>query len=336
VTPSVEQALSIAALIGVDWGSSGLRAFLIDGGGMTLATRTSSAGASTLRGDAEFEAALQQLAGDWIAVRPQLPLVACGMVGSQHGWREVPYANCPSGVAQLAARLSSPNGLGMRIVPGLLHASEGGAPDVMRGEETQIAGALQAQPELAARACIVMPGTHSKWVRVRAACIEGFATHMTGELFAVLRRHSVLGRLMASPQEGPQSKMQTDIEAQRQAFAAGVDAARDPAAPGLTHQLFTARTLPLTGRMGSTAVADYLSGVLIGHEIAAGLAWRRSAELADAPLVLVGEPDLCQRYVHAFERFGVRADLLLPNTAPAGLWALARQAGLLAGTESLQ
>ena len=328
MTHPVEQALSIAALIGIDWGSSGLRAFLIDGGGMTLATRTSSAGASTLRGDTEFEAALQQLAGDWISARPQLPLLACGMVGSQHGWREVPYAHCPSGIAQLALRLAPPNGLGVRIVPGLLHANGDGAPDVMRGEETQIAGALQAQPELAAQACIVMPGTHSKWVRVRQGCIEGFATHMTGELFAVLRRHSVLGRLMASPEDGSRGDMQ--------AFSAGVDAARDPAAPGLTHQLFTARTLPLTGRMRSGAVADYLSGILIGHEIAAGLAWRHDAGLADAPLLLVGEPDLCQRYVRALDRFGARADLLLPNTAPAGLWALAHKAALLAGTESMQ
>jgi 2-dehydro-3-deoxygalactonokinase len=323
----MEQALSIAALIGIDWGSSGLRAFLIDGSGMTLAARTSSAGASTLRGDAEFEAALLQLAGDWIATRPQLPLLACGMIGSQHGWREVPYAPCPAGVAQLASQLSPPNGLGMRIVPGLLHAGEH-APDVMRGEETQIAGALQVQPELAREACIVMPGTHSKWARVRHGSIEAFATHMTGELFAVLRQHSVLGRLMASPDNGSLGDMQ--------AFTAGVDTARDHTMPGLTHQLFTARTQPLTGRMPSGGVADYLSGILIGHEIEAGLAWRRDAGLTEAPLVLLGEPDLCQRYVRALERFGTRADLLLPNTAPAGLWALAHQAGLLAGTESTQ
>ncbi len=331
MTATVEQALSIAALIGIDWGSSGLRAFLIDGGGMTLATRTSSAGASTLRGDAEFEAALQQVAGDWIAARPGLPVLACGMVGSQHGWREVPYADCPIELAQLALRLSPPNGLGVRIVPGLLDAAGDGAPDVMRGEETQIAGALQARAELAAQACIVMPGTHSKWVRVRQGRIEAFATHMTGELFAVLRQHSVLGRLMASPDEGAHDSMQTHA----QAFASGVETARDTAAPGLTHQLFTARTLPLTGRMKSGAVADYLSGILIGHEILAGLAWRHAAGLDEAPLVLVGEPDLCQRYVRALEQCGARADLLLPNTAPAGLWALAQTAGLLAGMESV-
>ena len=327
---AMESTLSIAALIGIDWGSSGMRAFLIDGSGMTLTARNSTAGASTLRSDAEFEAALQQLAGDWIAARPGLPIVACGMVGSQHGWRHVPYANCPAELAQLASSLPLQKGLGhgLRIVPGLLHASRDSAPDVMRGEETQIAGALQMHPELAAQACIVMPGTHSKWAGVRKGCIEGFATHMTGELFAVLRQHSVLGRLMTSPEEGSRGDMQ--------AFAAGLDAACDPAAPGLTHQLFSARTLPLTGRMRSGAAADYLSGILIGHEIAAGLAWRHSAGLADAPLVLAGEPDLCQRYARALERFDVRADLLLPNTAPAGLWALAQQAGLLAGTESLQ
>ncbi|HEX7641934.1 MAG TPA: 2-dehydro-3-deoxygalactonokinase [Burkholderiaceae bacterium] len=322
-----EQALPIAALIGIDWGSSGLRAFLIDGSGSTLATRSSAAGASTLKGNAAFEAALQEVAGDWIAARAELPIVACGMVGSQHGWREVPYASCPIHVSELAFRLSPLDETGLRIVPGLLHAPHDGAPDVMRGEETQIAGALQANPALADRACIVMPGTHSKWAGVRRGRIEGFATHMTGELFAVLRTHSVLGRLMATPRDGG------DMH-DMQAFAAGVDAARDTKAPGLTHQLFTARTLPLTGRMRGEAAADYLSGMLIGHEIEAGLAWRDAAGLAVAPLVLIGEPELCRRYSRALERFGMHADLLLPNTAPAGLWSLAHKAGLLGRTES--
>ena len=317
-----DAALGNAALIGLDWGSTGLRAFLIDGG-TTLATRTSAAGASTLKGDAAFEAALQQVAGDWIAARPTLPIVACGMVGSQHGWREVPYANCPIHVSELAFRLAPPNALGVRIVPGLLHAPQDAAPDVMRGEETQIVGALQANPALAERACIIMPGTHSKWAKVQRGRIMDFATHMTGELFAVLRTHSVLGRLMAT------STKADDM----QAFAAGIDAARDADAPGLTHQLFTARTLPLTGRMRGEAAADYLSGLLIGHEIEAGLAWRHDAGLADAPLVLAGEPELCRRYLRALERFGQHADVL-PNTAPAGLWSLAHKAGLLAGMES--
>lgn len=317
--------LSAAALVGIDWGSSGLRVFLIDATGMTLATRASQAGASTLKGDAEFEAALLQLAGDWLSARPELPVLACGMVGSQHGWREVPYAACPSEAAQLAQRLSPPNDLGVRIVPGLLHAPANGAPDVMRGEETQIVGALQVKPELAAQAVIVMPGTHSKWVQVRQGHIEAFGTHMTGELFAVLRQHSVLGRLMASQENDTRSGTQHDP----QAFLAGVDASADTSSPGLGHQLFTARTLPLTGRMRSGAVADYLSGILIGHELQAGLAWRKEAALGQAPLVLVGEPELCQRYVRALERLGTRADLLLPNTAPAGLWSLAHNAGLL-------
>ena len=323
-----EPDLSSAALIGIDWGSSGLRAFLIGGKGMALATRTSTSGASTLKGGAAFEAALQEVAGDWTAARPALPILACGMVGSRHGWCEVPYADCPIHVSGLALRLAPPNGHGVRIVPGLLYAPQDMAPDVMRGEETQIAGALQENPALAEHACIVMPGTHSKWAGVQHGRIVAFATHMTGELYAVLRTHSVLGRLMAAPEEG------SDVQAGSPAFRAGIDAARNRNAPGLTHQLFSARTLPLTGRMRGEEACDYLSGLLIGHEIEAGLAWRARAGLSDAPLVLIGEPELCRRYRFALECFGKRADLLLPNTAPAGLWSLAHKAGLLAGTES--
>ncbi len=315
-------ASSAAALIGIDWGSTGMRGFLIGNSGLILATRNSSAGASTLTGAAQFEDALQQLTGDWQQARPGLPLLACGMVGSQHGWQEVSYASCPIEPVQLAAQLAPANSAGLRIVPGLLHAPEQGVPDVMRGEETQIVGALHAQPELTARACIIMPGTHSKWVRIQDGRIDRFATHMTGELFAVLSKYSVLGRLMAP-------RASADLPA----FFAGVDAVRDASAPGLTHQLFSARSLPLSGKMRGEEVGDYLSGLLITHELLAGLAWRRAADLQSAPMVLVGEPDLCQRYALALQRLGWAADLLLPNTAPAGLWFLAHSAGLLGGMQ---
>lgn len=315
----MDEALAAAALIGVDWGSTGLRVFLIDAGGLLLATRTSIQGASTLKGAAEFESALDQLTGDWLRARPALPVLACGMVGSQYGWKQAPYLRCPVDPVQLAAGFSTVDGGCLQIIPGLLYSPAEGAPDVMRGEETQIVGALQSQPELAVQSCIVMPGTHSKWVQIRDGRIESFATHMTGELFAVLRRHSVLGRTM------PEQLLQTDMSA----FAAGVDAARDGARPGLGHQLFAVRSLVLTGKMGASGSADYLSGLLIGHEVQAGLVWRHAMKLGSAPLALVGEPSLCQLYVHALKRFDMRADLLLPNTAPLGLWRMASIAGLL-------
>ncbi len=300
--------MTASRLIALDWGSTRLRAFLLGADGAVQAFRQSEQGASTLSGAAAFEQAFNAVTGDW----PVLPALACGMVGSQHGWREAPYAPCPADAAVLvkhALQLSDR----LWILPGLMH--DAGQPDVMRGEETQIVGAIALHPELAAHACLVLPGTHSKWARVEAGRVTGFATHMTGELYALLRQHSVLARLM--PADGA-------VPPFSQAFLAGVDAARKQGALG--HQLFAVRTLGLFKRLPPEQLPDYLSGLLIGHEIGHELA-------AGAPehLALVGDPALCERYALAmgrFGRFGAAAPLQLNNTASAGLWQLAQTMGL--------
>ncbi len=173
----------------------------------------------------------------------------------------------------------------------------------MRGEETQVLGAGVAHGR------VILPGTHSKWARVVDGAVRSFATHMTGELFAVLRQHSVLGRLMPAQASGDQA-----------AFISGVHAARDQGDLGLSHQLFAARTLGLTARLAPASLADYLSGLLIGHEIRAGLTTSK-----DESLVLIGEPALCHRYALALEQFDRGNVPQLPNTAAAGLRQLARQ-----------
>lgn len=293
-----------ARLIALDWGSTRLRAFLLGADGAVLATRQSEQGASTLSGVDAFAQALAAVTGDW----PELPRLACGMVGSQHGWREAPYAPCPADAAALAGQALQVDAK-FWILPGLMH--DGAQPDVMRGEETQIVGALALHPELAEQACLVLPGTHSKWARVESGRVTGFATHMTGELYALLRQHSVLARLMpADGSAAPSSR----------GFLAGVDAAREDG--GLGHQLFAVRTLGLFKRLAADQLPDYLSGLLIGHEIANELK-------AGVPerLALVGDPALCERYALALGRFGVAAPLQLDNTAPAGLWRLAQTMG---------
>jgi 2-dehydro-3-deoxygalactonokinase len=317
-----QSTFAAARLIGLDWGSTGLRAFLIGAEGHLLDTRDAALGASVLQGAADYTRALQELAGDWMQAHPDLPnlpIIACGMVGSKHGWLEAPYAACPSGVTQLVQGLRSVPGTRVCIVPGLLYEPADAAPDVLRGEETQVVGALQTRPELAEKSCIVLPGTHSKWVDIQHGQVLGFATHMTGELFAVLRQHSVLGRLMAD----------SSSEENLMTFLSGVDAVRKHGDLGLTHQLFAVRTLGLTERMPTSGLHDYLSGLLIGHELRSGMAWRRARGLGDAPLVLVGEPALCRRYAQALQRFGLPSAQALPNTAPAGLWQLALAAGLV-------
>ncbi|MFT7773331.1 2-dehydro-3-deoxygalactonokinase [Roseateles sp.] len=304
--------VNAARLIALDWGSTRLRAYLLGADGSVLASRESGNGASTLSGEAAFAQAFAAIRGDW----PALPVLACGMVGSQHGWREAPYAPCPadaSALAQHALRLDER----FWILPGLMHNEA--RPDVMRGEETQIVGALALHPELAEQSCLVLPGTHSKWARVEAGRVTGFATHMTGELYALLRQHSVLARLM--PAEGASAPS----SGASPAFLAGVDAGREDGA--LSHQLFAVRTLGLFKRLTPEQLPDYLSGLLIGHEIAHELAAGAPARLA-----LVGAPALCERYVQALGRFGLdsgqRAPLQLDNTAPAGLWQLAQTMGL--------
>lgn len=314
------------ALLALDWGTSSLRAFLLDGAANVLESRHGTAGIQNLPepGEAGFRAAFAAIAGDWLAVHPALPVVAGGMVGSAQGWREAGYVACPAGLDRLAAQgvwvdCGPQPGRRMLIAPGLIHRPADGAPDVMRGEEIQLLGALAAHPDWATRACMVLPGTHSKWVEIRDGRVERFATYMTGELFAVLARHSILGRLMPEQAATP--------EAAAAAFAQGVAAARTAAPGDLGHQLFAVRTLGLTGRLAPATLRDYLSGLLIGHELVSGLAARRPE--AAMPLVLIGDPALCRHYAVALDLAGVADACLLDNPAPTGLFRFAQLAGLL-------
>ena len=317
------------ALLALDWGTSSLRAFLMRGGEV-LETRHSAHGIQHLPapGVAGFEQAFAQIAGDWLQRWPQLPVVASGMVGSAQGWREAPYVTCPAdshALAEHGVRVASGLGGEVLIAPGVLLDEVGQAPDVMRGEEIQLAGALRQNPQWASRACLVLPGTHSKWVRIEDGRIVSFATYLTGELFAVLRQHSILGRLMPESTAGA-----AQSESGADAFAAGLAAARASHPGDFPHQIFAARTLGLTGRLPHAALADYLSGLLIGHELVSGLA--AFADLAQTPLVLIGDRQLGQRYADALRQFGTTPSAVLDNPAPAGLWAFAnaaRAAGLL-------
>lgn len=329
-------AIGGARLLALDWGSTHLRAWLLGAGGAVLAERDADQGASAMDGDAHaYSAVLERIAGDWLAARPDLPIVACGMVGSQHGWREAPYAACPAGAADLAGALVGveAGGRTVAIVPGASCRdgveNRGGVPDVMRGEETQIVGALALQPDLASGATLVLPGTHSKWARIENGRILHFATYMTGELYALLRAHSVLGRLM------------TDEDAPLEdGFDAGVRAAAGNG--GLTHRLFAVRTLGLMGEVAPAALSGYLSGLLIGSEIDSEIGSEidaaphaRDGEAQDAApsVALVGAPALTALYERALRLRGVTSVRRLDNTAPAGLWRLAAAAGLITDSE---
>jgi 2-dehydro-3-deoxygalactonokinase len=314
------------ALLALDWGTSSLRAYLLDGEGRVLQRRSTPQGIQALPapGVAGFEQVFAEIAGDWLKAWPHLPVAAGGMVGSAQGWKEAPYVRCPADVGTLAARsVRVGSGLGPDVViaPGVLLDDPAAPPDVIRGEEIQIAGALAREPDRGVRASFVLPGSHSKWVQVEKARIIRFSTYMTGELFAVLLKHSILGRLMTEAAV-------PDPNAAEAVFAEGLDAAGKSGPGDWLNQLFWTRTLGLTRRLPQHLLKDFLSGLLIGHELASGLAGASSVLKSGAPLILIGDEALCKRYAAAFARMGVAVSAILDNTAPAGLWEFARAAGL--------
>jgi 2-dehydro-3-deoxygalactonokinase len=306
-----------ARLIALDWGTSSLRACLLGDGGTVIEERSQPWGILNLP-EGGFAAALQGIAGDWFAAAPGLPAIASGMVGSAQGWCEAAYASCPADGRSLAAQLldfEAWPGVQLHVVPGVRRGGE--RPDVMRGEETQLIGVLSRQPALAASASLVMPGTHCKWVRVVDGCIAAFSTYMTGELFALLAQHSILGR---------PAREAGGATASHAAFERGVSAVRTHRA-GATPLLFSARTLVLSGQLAAADSLEYLSGLLVGDEIRCALpAW---PDAGDAPHLLVGETRLCDRYRRALALFGVPSLTAADGAAPAGLWQIATLAGLL-------
>lgn len=305
-------------LIGLDWGTTRLRAFLLGADGVVLDARAHPWGVRQLP-EGGFVAALAAVVDGW----PRCPLLASGMVGSRSGWREAPYVELPADVHAVAAaltRVRTADGREVAIVPGLRHAA---VPDMLRGEETQVIGTLALQPQLVAQATLLLPGTHSKWVTVRDGAVVGFATYMTGELYALLSRHSILAAERAAAAGSPSPDGDN-------AFVRGVQVARDSGAAGALSRLFSARALVLDDRLGADAVPDYLSGLLIGEELRAALADGRADRAT--PLHLVGDAGLCAHYRTAAACYALRTSAVVEDAAAQGLWRIALVAGLVEQT----
>lgn len=289
-------------MIGVDWGTSSFRAYRMDAEGRVLDRASAQAGIMFVE-QGRFADMLRRTIQPWINQGERRVLLA-GMVGSRQGWVEAPYKPCPAGAADLAAAtIPVPfDGAEVRIVPGVT-GEENGVPEVMRGEETQIIGALDSFGELGL-AC--MPGSHSKWVRVQGGRITGFSTYMTGEAFAAFSGHTILGRMMKA-----------DAPADPVALQAGL--ARSGDAGGLLRHLFGVRSLGLFGRLSESAAASYLSGLLLGHEVRAALAAEPEAEA----VVLIGDAKLCDLYGQAIAFCGRVSRTLAAEAAPIGLHRIA-------------
>lgn len=337
--------LEEARLIGLDWGTTSLRAYLFGKSGEILAENSAPSGVMHLERfcpvgapDAPrenlFEAALEDICRDWPAeVILRLPVIACGMVGSTAGWKEAAYLKTPAGAEELARALTNverAKGSTVRIVPGVCASGLAGSqlPEIMRGEETQIAGILsQKEGGPATRndhLLVGLPGTHSKWVQVRDGKIVSFATFVTGELYGLLASHSVIAKT--------QKKASRFEEA---AFKAGLRLSQRPnaeAAGGLLSTIFSTRSRRVLGELKEEEQPDYLSGLLIGEELAGveRMLLRERCSLQDfASILLAGERDLCVRYQAACNVLGWPVTEMIENATVRGLWSVAQQAGMV-------
>ena len=283
-----------AHFLAVDWGTTNRRVFVIEDGAVVHTERDPlGVTAVTPGGFADEAAAIRARHGD-------LPMLLAGMVGSDIGWRKAPYVPAPAGVAELAAALTWIDAR-TAIVPGL-STERGGRPDVMRGEEVQLLGAVaagMAPPD----ALIAQPGTHCKWAEMAGGRIAGFTTAMTGELFALIRQHGLLAaQLGGEVTIGP-------------AFRAGLEEGRRR---DLAASLFGIRAAKMLGRRDDAEAAAFASGVLIGSDVAA-----RLAEHAHPMVHILADPMLGSLYSVAVEGHGRVARLIDSHAAfVAGILAI--------------
>ena len=345
----MHQAQSKTLLIALDWGTSSLRAYRLGAAGRVLELRSLPWGVMKLPEvvrpkncdvdvKASFELAFEEACGDWLHAAPHAPVIAAGMVGSRQGWREAPYLSLPIAVDRIGSTLSTvhtQNGQIVHIVPGLIENSA--LPNVMRGEETQVIGALsmidfgrtpsRAEQQEQNEILIGLPGSHSKWVQVRIqhreaqSYIEHFHTFMTGEVYAALCEHTILGRGMHT------SDVNGDDHA---AFDRGVLVPQTPAGrAGVLSTIFSTRTLGLTGELDGAGQREYLSGLLIGHEVAALQALLAEQRQRPVRVILVGDAALCVRYTRALRAYGLDQIEVAEHATERGLWQLAIASGLL-------
>jgi 2-dehydro-3-deoxygalactonokinase len=288
-------------LVAVDWGTSSLRGALINSEGLVLEKRAFPQGILQVA-HGQFQNVFEQRFGDWIDTKT-LCLIS-GMAGSRQGWREAPYCPCPSGFEDLAQHLQWIEKDRIGIVPGLSTWNDD-TPDVMRGEEIQIFGALTTQQIQTAQ--FVLPGTHSKWAHVLDGKICAFKTFMTGEFYALLSQHSILAKTCLP-----------DAPLKKEVFIDGVMQSQKPG--GLLHHAFTARSLALCEKLNPAQSSSYISGLLIGEEIKSAKAEMQGQ---GTPLFILGNGQLTQRYGFAMEALGLPATALADEVTWSGLWALA-------------
>lgn len=321
-----------ARVVALDWGTTRCRAYLLGDDGAVLAERQSASGIMAVSARAAaagapsvavFEQVFDELCGAWLAAVPGIPVIACGMVGSNRGWAEAAYRPIPADLSAPGPALTQVRtaaGVVVSIVPGLI--AETALPDVMRGEESQLLGALAGTDGApgggdADERIVILPGTHSKWVRVLGTTVTAFTTCMTGELYALLMNDSTLALLAVRADVPDWTAFERGVEIATSATGYG----------GILNTAFSARTMVLTGALAPEQVGDYVSGLLIGHELAGvGASWLAGYS---RDVLLCGSAQLNDRYRRALELRGATVALAAPRPAAAGMWHVAVAAGLV-------
>jgi 2-dehydro-3-deoxygalactonokinase len=279
----------------VDWGTTRVRGYLVEGERIAERVEAEEGISALKRG--QHQGVFQRLCGPWLAREPELPVALIGMVGSREGWVEAPYAACPAAPADVAKAMIEVDlgeGRSGRIVPGLTCAPAPGAADVMRGEETLAFGAGVDDGLI----CLV--GTHPKWVEMRNGRVARFATYLTGEMYALLRQHSMVGRPATEPEDPAGFDLGLDA-AERNSGGRG-------ARVGLLHLLFGARAATVTGRLSPAALGPYISGLLTGDEINGAFAQFEKPDM----ISIVADRPRADIFARALARHGVRAQWRAP------------------------
>jgi 2-dehydro-3-deoxygalactonokinase len=308
--------IDAGALIAVDWGTSRLRALLLASDGRVIEERDSDDGIGSLSGG--HEEAFERLVLGW----PMASAIMAGMVGSRQGWREAPYVSLPATVPALAAKLDrfvTDRGRSVAIVPGVMLRSNRRDGDVIRGEETQIIGLLDREPGFAGVA--ILPGTHSKWVSVANGAITDFQTYLTGEMFDLLAHRSFLRHSVG----GDDASL-----SERPGFALGIKRTAAEGLPFLA-AVFSVRARALLDQVDPADNLAYLSGLVIGGEIAAAAA---GGSDRNAEIRIIGAKSLARAYARAFDLLGRKTGSLDgTELVTAGLVHLARAIGLIPGND---
>ncbi len=276
-----------AAFIAGDWGTTNARFWLCDADGAVLAQSTGP-GVAPLRGTGRFPEEFATATTGWPA---DVPAVLCGTIGANIGWREGPFRSLPARLdcgGENALQFTE-QGRKMAIVLGVSGTNTLGQPDLMRGEETQLAGVYAGGK--AGDGLYVLPGTHNKWVWLEDGAITAFHTAMTGELYAAISGNTILLTAAAT------------APAPGEAFDRGVRLAIDKADAGIASLLFSVRTLQVLGHLAEEDAASYLSGLMIGADVAGGLALFGARARAN-PVTLVGGAGLASSYSRALELAG--------------------------------